>query len=274
MANMTYQQQATFVIDTLEEMGLPTADTRLDTMYKVLEKGYIPTDDPDFPIALEALLDFSMIAFVLNQLKEFPQRELKAKLKLLVKDSPLLGPTQGDSHGRNTQSELYIAAVCKNAGMQVELDEPDVIAELGGQRYALAIKRLKSKSQFGKRFRDAANQIEKWGFPGFIVLDVRQAFNPENIKVQATDDELQAAFRLKWQRFRDDNYRKMKEWQREREIRGVLLVDHIFNYNRERWVPNTLTYGVNLYLDDPERTREFDEFWQAFATGLPNLVSK
>ena len=267
MANMTYQQQATFVIETLEKMGLPTADTRLDSMNIVLEKGHIPTDDPDFPIALEALLDLSMIAFVLNQLKELPQRKLKAKLKLLVKDSPLLGPTQENSHGRDTQIELYIAAVCKNAGMQVELDEPDIIAGLGGQRYGLAVKRLKSRSKFGRRFRDAADQIEKSGLPGFIVLDVRQAFNPENKKVQATDDKLQADFRQKWQRFVDNNYRKMKEWQDGREIRGVLLVDHTFNYHRELWVPNTLTYGVNL---SPDNQREFDEFWLAFKKALPN----
>ncbi len=270
MAKMTYQQQATFVIKTLKEWGLSTVNTRLDTMNKVLEKGYIPTDDPDFPIAQEALLDLSMIAFVLDQLKEFPQRELKAKLKLLVKDSPLLGPTRENSLGRDTQIELYIAAVCKNAGMQVELDEPDIIAELGGQRYSLAIKRLKSRSKFESRFKDAADQIEKWDKPGFIVLDLRQAFNPENIKVQGTDDEIDAAFRLKWQRFRDNIYSKMKEWQRGREIRGVLLVDHVIYDNRERWASKTLTYGINLSPGNQRRTKEFDEFTQVFATGLPN----
>ncbi len=274
MANLSLQQQATFVIDTLEEMGFATAHTRLDSMSKVLKRGDIHSDDPDFPIAQEAQLDISMIAFVLNQLKESPQTELKAKLKLLVQDSPLLVPAQRDSPGRDAQSELYIAAVCKNAGMQVEFDEPDVIAELNGQRYGFAVKRLKSESQFEKRFRSAAKQIEKSRLPGFIVVDVRQAFNPENIKVQATDDELYVAFRQARQAFVDKFYSKMKEWQRGREIRGVIFVDHIISYNQEDWVATTFTYSVNLSPDNQKRVREFEEFRQAFEKGIPNLVSK
>ncbi len=271
MENMSLQQQATFVIDTLARMELPTANTRLDSMRRVLKRGYISPDNSDFPIAQEALLDIPMIAFVLNQREEFPQKELKAKLRLLVQDSPLPEQAQTSSPGRDAQSELYIAAVCKNAGMNATLGEPDVIVDLNGQQYGLAVKRLKSESKIKKRFKDAANQIEKSGLPGFIVLDIRQAFNPENTKVQATGNELYTAFRGARKYFVDNHYDKMKEWQRGREIRGVIFMDHIIRLDRE-WGADSLTYSVNLSQNNQRRTREFDGFIRDFKKGLPNLA--
>ena len=176
MKNMSLQQLASWVIRTLDHMGLNTATTRLDAMNRVLQRGYIAPEDPDFPIPLEAMLDIPMMAFILDELGGIDRTQLVAKLRLTLMDDPLLRKGQTNTLGRNTQSELYVAAVCEHGGMGVRLEEPDVTVNMKGQRYGLAVKRLKSDSQIEKRFRSAAHQIEKSGLPGFIVLNIRPIF--------------------------------------------------------------------------------------------------
>jgi len=108
------------------------------------ERGFISEADADFEHACEALRDFLPLAYTFDQLMPaVPADELRPRARALVKDNVL--PTAGsqDTPGRDVQSELYFAAVCQAAGLQPALAEPDIDVRQGGQRYGLAVKRLK-----------------------------------------------------------------------------------------------------------------------------------
>ena len=70
----------------------------------------------------------------------------------------------------------------------------------------------------------------------------------------------------------DDHVEKMKSWQQGRELRGLILLDHIFRHDpRDGWCACGLTYFVNLCEHNQRRAAEFRAFVQAFERGLPNF---
>ena len=88
-------------------------------------------------------------------------------------------PNEDRSHskGRDAQFELFVAAVCQNAGLHpVAREEPDVTCHIEGIKFGIAAKRIKSVTNLKKHVRKAAQQIEGAGFPGMIALDTNVAF--------------------------------------------------------------------------------------------------
>ena len=100
---------------------------------------------------------------------------------------------QAETHAisRDTQFELYIAAVFRRAGYKVRLDEPDVILQVRGSTVGIAAKRPKTPKKIERRLREARNQIERVGKPGIVAIDVSVVQNPRNgIIVVDHPDEL------------------------------------------------------------------------------------
>jgi len=79
---------------------------------------------------------------------------LVARLRRSLGGAPLPAE-ESDSRARDAQFELYVAAVCRQAGVSVELAEPDAIVTTAGVRFGVAAKRVRSPNKVVVRVKEA-----------------------------------------------------------------------------------------------------------------------
>jgi len=182
----TRAENAANVIDQVRALGLKLNDSsRLIRMKRVLDRGYIAPEDPDFPIALESMRDQQHVGFAFDQMRAHGDHpRFREVVRRLLKDSALPQMDREESPGRDAQLEVYLAALCQSAGMvPVDLEEPDITCHAEGVKFGIAAKRLKSLDQVRKHVKKAADQVSKSGLPGIVVLDLSLAWNRENLPI-------------------------------------------------------------------------------------------
>ena len=135
-------------------------------MYRVLTepRSRLAPYDPHFEAALEGERDLQVLAFVFDCAAKMPNRrhEFCRLIRNALKDSLLPNEDRGQSKGRDAQFELFVAAVCQNAGLHpVKPEEPDVTCHIEGIKFGIAAKRIKNISNLEQHVRKAAVQIEK-----------------------------------------------------------------------------------------------------------------
>ncbi len=271
-------EAADHVMCVVRGMGFdPSESSRLAQMRNILNKGFNKETDPNFEQACEALRDITLIDFAFDRLGHtVPPNVLRKKVQILVKDSCLPQDDPPETPGRDTQSELHVAATCQAAGILISLDEPDVIVEVNGTQYGLAVKRLKSLRQLRRRFCAAVDQIERSGRPGFVVLDMVLAANPENenLGFVVTDEGFCHIQSSRFDPFIKNNLQKFREWRAGREVRGVLVLDHLVGpvdaerkYGLRSW-----TEFTDLDPHNQRRRKEAMQFFREYQKGLPNLM--
>jgi hypothetical protein len=94
----------------------------------------------------------------------------KKKLKIMLRGDATPKLT-GDDHPRDEQAELYTGALLGAAGYGVKIGEPDLLLTRGAARFGVAVKRVKSESQYQSRILEAERQIEKQDLDGIIVIN-------------------------------------------------------------------------------------------------------
>lgn len=269
----TLLDASAFVVERIQQMGCDTCGhSRYGRMRSVLSNGTIEPDHADFAIVLEALRDARLMEFALGQLEgKIPASVLRSLVQKAIQDSTLPQEDLQTSSGRDTQAELYVAAVCQKAGMSPVFDEPDIRCTLdGGSAIGIAVKRVKSESQIEKHIRKAARQIEGTGIPGHIAIDVSLVFNRENEHLIGVGDaELTRVHRVTRKRFGDDYFQRIKGWMRGRDIRSVILIDHLVRQHPvDGWGFDSLAYFIPLSPDNQRRHRDFEKFRSQFVSGL------
>lgn len=147
-------------------------------MAATLNKGHlIPGDDPDFRAAKRAVQDSMILGFVLDQLgTPMKPSEYWDLLQRSIADplSPEDRPER--TPGRDAQTELFVAAMLKKAGMQPCFKEPDIhCCVQDGREIAIAIKRPKNPFSVRDNLLRARSQIDDAGMPGVIALDMSVA---------------------------------------------------------------------------------------------------
>lgn len=101
-----------------------------------------------------------------------------------------------DSLPRNTQFELYVAAMLRLPGGTVTGGEPDLRMLYGQEEVGVAVKRIRSLNpdQVQKNARDAAKQIHAVGRRGWIALNLDTRFarmdysQPETTRLNEFDE--------------------------------------------------------------------------------------
>ena len=223
-------ENASYVIDQVRSLGLiPQPTSRLMQMRRVLNRGHVPFDDPEFPAALEAERDLQHLGFIFDQMNaHLDRREFQALVKRLLKDSVLPQKDRQNSPGRDTQFELYLAAICQNAGLlPVDYAEPDVTCTVEGTKFGIAAKRLKSLVQLRKHVRKAAQQIANTELPGVVALDLSLARNRQNLPIvsQIQSHLYVPVAHLAEQQFFDEHHQDIYRWVANAGVRAVLVFD-------------------------------------------------
>ena len=274
-------EAANYVLQQFESFGVSIPNSsRIKDTYRAIcnddgsTRGLISEKDATFNEAREALRDFSQLEFFFEQIANKSQKaDYRSIIQTIVDDSIFPQDDITDSRGRNTQAEVFAFAVCKNAGMQPTFEEPDVTCEIDGVRYAIAVKRIKKLSQFVKRVREGAIQIQKRGLTGFLCIDITMATNPKNYSLGMNGQE--DALRHWWGKYMkktvDQYYPKICYAVRAKEVRGIFLHQHYLVRFGKDYCARSMTFGVPT-TNNPAEEKEWTTIYKAFTKGLPNLV--
>ena len=158
------------------------------------------------------------------------------------------------------------------------VEPPDVVCQLGGNHYGLAVKRLQSLDRFEERFSKCCKQIENSKIPGYAVMDLSLAVNPGNRPISASiDDHDMHGLTSKWcQETFVPKHEWMKKTQRGREVRGLIILLHFIKYVPKEgiWGLYSYTWGYSLSPDNQKRRREFSAFFNRFVKGLATPASQ
>jgi len=117
----------------------------------------------------QAISELSMLDFALQKLAG--QTQWKSKFRDCLSGSTL---PWDDRNGcaRNTEFELYVAAILSAAGFHTSVAEPDVTIVVDGWRIGFAAKRLQSRKAVVRRVGEGMEQITRSGHAGFVVIDI------------------------------------------------------------------------------------------------------
>jgi len=232
----------------------------------------IPVNSPDFDIVLEAHRDFAYQSFVFDVVPDPPPSGFIERLRFLGKD-PVFSKDAKSSKGRDAQTELFVAAVCWNAGLfPVEFAEPDVCCTFEGSGFTLAVKRLKSIARLEDRVREGADQIYRSGHRGAIILDTTQALNPKNHRIWRNypNGEFERRYGQIFNSEIGAHEDMLRRRARDKGVRGMIFHDTQLRLaGKQQWD----TESMNLFFPasrHPTKAADFNRFSTAYKVGLPN----
>ncbi len=271
-------ENATFVVESIKALGLPVpAGSRVMQMYRTLtdeSRPMIRPTDPDFETAVEAERDLQVLAFVFDVAAAHPtDQKFRDLIRFALGDSVLPQDNRGNSRGRDFQFELFIAAICQNAGLTpIEREEPDVTCVVEGVNYGIAAKRIKGVGNLHKRISKAANQIEKAGLPGIIVLETTLLFNPNNTRITKpmSDNDFGKLHHQALCRCIGRYADQIHGWVRDKGVCGLVFHDQQVRLDLSG---NWFLEGMNLKFPLTHHRREFHCFADGYFAGLPNRVN-
>jgi len=123
--------------------------------------------------------DVAELQFILDQVARDPEiTGWQSKAHLAMKGSARPEEQGESSAAWDHQFELFLAALCRRGGLDVELREPDVVVRGQGYTLGIAAKRSRSLSNLDKLVARADAQIGKSGYPGVVALDISYVSTP------------------------------------------------------------------------------------------------
>ena len=139
---------------------------------------------------LEANRDFAEFATVVEHLLP-PEPPADAVLLRKLRDvlgGAALPGEDANALARNTQFELYVAALCCRAGLAPRLLEPDCIVTVLGIRLGIAAKRAGGPNVRGL-VKEGARQLRKAGLVGVVAVSLDRLFAPNDERMAADSAE-------------------------------------------------------------------------------------
>lgn len=148
---------------------------------------------PDLKRLITAYRDFGELALAVNSLLPSDDPVVAAKLRLALSGA---ATAEADSNplARNTQFELFIAALLTHHGYVTLFREPDIVCSIGLHELGIAAKRLTSEAQFVRRIREGGKQLKRAALSGIVAVSIDKLL-PEEQQFQVADrmDELLAS---------------------------------------------------------------------------------
>lgn len=277
---MNIAENAEFVIERIKALDFyVNSQSRFMKMHRVCTNsaGFIQPNDPEYETALEAVRDLQVLAFVFEQADiHSTDDEFQRLVKNALNDSLLPQEDRNNSNGRDSQFELFVAAICQNAGMLPILrEEPDVTCHAGDIKFAIAAKRIKNVARLEKHVRKAANQIKKTGLPGIIVLETSLALNLNNrrLTIPIPDEIFGPLYSEAINCFVKGFYDKIQQWINKKNVRGIIIHDQQVRFQSNGdWSLEGITKFINPARKNNCRKRDFAIFRKQYKAGLPNVT--
>jgi hypothetical protein len=276
---VTRAENANFVIEQVRALGHELDPTcRLMEMHRALHRGHVEFNDPDFETALEAERDLQHLGFVFRLMNAHRANpKFKKIVKHLLNDSVLPQADCTNSPGRDAQFELYLAAICQNAGLlPVDYCEPDIVCTIDGRRFGIAAKRIKSRNihQVEKHLRKGAKQISNQGIPGVIALDLSMAWNQENRPIisKLHSQMYPMIAQLRSHQFLDQHHQDIFSWVGGNGVLAVVIFDFSLRLRpNNQWGLDGMTTWLSSTGEDQGMVADYQLFYRNFVRGIPNL---
>jgi hypothetical protein len=271
-------EQAAFILERVESLGITiNPASRLMRMLRILESGHIEYSDVRFPVALEAIRDMYQLRLIVDEM-DAHRNDLRfvANVKKLLQDAAT--PQDGNSNtpGRDTQLELYLAAIALRAGMSpVEYEEPDVTCNVEGIKFGIAAKRLKSLDRFEERVKQGAKQIRRANIPGIIACDLTIARNPENRPITSSvQSQLSTLTGMAKNRQLFERYEQnIHQWVANAGVRALLAFEFTYRVSPDSssWIHEGMMCWFPTTKNNESAASELTAFQRQFLKGIPNL---
>lgn len=272
----TRREQADYIVEHLTKIGVKiNPSSRIGRAQRVLRRpDIIQPDDPDYQIALESIRDNYQLRLIVDTMdKHRASKAFNDAACFLRKDLALPQDELKDTPGRNYQFQLYVAALCTNAGLPTRHEEPDITCVVDGSAFGIAAKRLKSIDSLYANVKAGANQIAAAGFPGIIALDLTIAQNPANRRVMSAIEsqrylylsDVRSRDLFKW---RGDRIRELVDGKNVLGVWTYVSTLRLMpnrNWNHDCW---SFWFGTTK---NPEEDSLFEQFQKGFLRGIPNL---
>lgn len=277
-ATQTRVENAAYIIERIESLGIEVQPTsRVMVMLRTLELGYLPYDHPKFPIALQSVHDMYQLRLIVSQLdSQIENPEFKRRAKLMLKDATMPQDCGQNTPGRDTQFELYLAAVCLAAGLDsVTLEEPpDITCSADGLKFGIAAKRLKTLNNLEEHIKKGADQVRRSGCAGIVALDLTGARNPTNEPILS---QLQSQLHVQLAhirnyRFFNKHHQDIFRWVAGTPVRAVLVFELTLRVTTaQSWSHDGMMCWLPTTQGDEQAEHELELFSSAFLQGMPNL---
>lgn len=140
----------------------------------------------DVGIMNQACQDIAELSIIFDSIGDRLLNDLSHKFELLVKDKAFELDSNISTKGRDTQFELYIAAICSRAGIDFTMPEgngPDISAKTPAYRFHIEAKRIKSIDKILKSIKKASNQLRSTQTRSVIALDITRSYNPNLLRL-------------------------------------------------------------------------------------------
>lgn len=202
----------------------------------------------DFPFrdAFRTLLEARMFVHVVSHLEEKLQAE---DWRTLVQGSVRPEDDNVSTPHRDYLLQFYVASVAEAAGMAVELSEPDVVLNVGGQRVGIAVKRIKSRKRIRSNTSHAAMQVEReLGNThidrGLIFLDVSDLMNRNMAAIRYLrgfpNEENSGSVLGKLMKFASEESRTLQDFLSRSHVEGIILRHAVPAIFAKSFIPGTL----------------------------------
>jgi hypothetical protein len=268
--------QADYIVERLTQFGVRiNPSSRIGQAQRALRRpGIIQTDDPNYQIVLESIRDNYQLRLIVDNMDAHREsKAFKDAMYLLRKDFALPQSKLENTPGRNYQFQLYVAALCTNAGIPTRHDEPDVVCELAGMTVGIAAKRLKTIDSLDVNVKGAADQISNAGFPGIIALDLTIAQNPTNRRMMSAIESQwysvlsDARARELFTKYGD----RIRELVDGKNVLGVWTYVSTLRLRPDRsWSHDCWSFWYDTTKNAEEHAL-FELFQSGFLKGVPNL---
>jgi hypothetical protein len=172
-----------------------------------------------------AVADVGELQLIIDHLSRPPEVSgWQSKAYLAMKGSARPAEDLNNSAAWDHQFELFMAALCRRGGLDIELSEPDIVVRWPQRTLGIAAKRARSLSNLSKLVARANAQIEKSQHHGVIALDISYLASPDDMYfVAGGEPRDQPYVRRLVDSFLDDHHARMlKQVNRERTL-GVIV---------------------------------------------------
>jgi len=255
---------------------------RLSTQCQLIvkTKGIVQKDDKNWHIFIQSLKDVQEYWFIIEILGErLLQLPFLDGFTRSLLDSTHPMDSGESTPGRDTQFELYLAAIAARAGLNVGRSGSagaDWIITAPSRRWSLEAKRIKNFNKMEKHIRKAAKQITAIQIGGMIAIDISLAANPEcsPLPTYVPDSEIIKANEERTNAFVNEKLKPIVEWIGSASVGFVLLHDFVITpaqdsgVSKEPWGLIGLWNKVDLIASN---WQHYDDLWHLFQAALPNF---
>ena len=247
-------------------------------------KGIIQKSHPDWLAFMQGLKDIQEYWFIIEVLGEqLLQPPFNKLFKSSLRDPGLPKDSKDHTPGRNTQFELFLAAIAARAGFTVERlgpGKPDWLLTVSGRKWSLEAKRIKSLDKMEQHIRKAGKQITASQIGGIIAVDISLVTAPSSAQLSSyvSDDVIEEAHSRRTDCFIKEYMPSIREWVGSKSVGFLLFHDYVIvpandatPEGNSPWGLTELWQKADLLNPGSSNKTRYDDLWSLFRIALPNL---